>query len=203
MRGESGEGLFHRKNTMIKACDLENGSVVRLNGIPHIADHIQVQTPSARGAATLYKVRFRNMQSRAKLDKVFRGDDPLEGCDVERRKLQFLYAKDDRFEFMDVADYNQYSFSREEIADAVPYLVENREDINALVSDGKALGIELPPVVELDVVACDPSIKGASATARTKPATLSTGLVIQVPEYMAAGERVRVDTRTGKFMSRA
>ena len=188
---------------MLKACDLENGSVVRFNGIPHIAENVQVQTPSARGAATLYKVRFRNMQTRAKMDKSFRGDDPLEDCEVERRQVQFLYEKDDRFEFMDLADYNQFTLGREELAEAAPYLVENMEGIEALVSDDKILGIELPAVVELDVTACDPSIRGASATARTKPATLSTGLTVLVPEYMAAGERVRVDTRTGKFVSRA
>jgi elongation factor P len=188
---------------MIKACDLESGSVVKFNGIPHIVENVQVQSPSARGAATLYKVRFRNMQNRSKLDKTFRGDDPQENCEVEKRQVQFLYEKDDRFEFMDTVDYNQFAMSRDDIADAVPFLVENMEGIIALMSDDKVLGIELPPSVELDVVECDPSIKGASATARTKPAKLSTGHMIQVPEYMAAGERVRVDTRTGKFLSRA
>jgi elongation factor P len=188
---------------MIKACDLDNGSVIRFNGIPHIVENLQVQTPSARGAATLYKVRFRNMQNRAKLDKTFRGDDALEDCEVERREVQFLYEKDDRYEFMDLTDYSQFAMARSDIEDAVPFLVENMEGIISLVSDDKVLGIEMPPVVELDVVECDPSIRGASATARTKPAKLSTGHVIQVPEYMAAGERVRVDTRSGKFVSRA
>lgn len=188
---------------MIKACDLENGTVIRFNGIPHLVENIQVQTPSARGAATLYKVRFRSMQNRSKLDKVFRGDDALENCEVEKREVQFLYEKDDRFEFMDLVDYSQFAMAREDISDAVPFLVENMEGIQAMVSDDKVLGIELPAVVEMDVVECDPSIKGASATARTKPAKLSTGHMIQVPEYMAAGERVRVDTRSGKFLSRA
>jgi elongation factor P len=188
---------------MIKACDLANKAVIRFNGIPHIVENIQVQTPSARGAATLYKVRFRNIQSRAKLDKTFRGDDPLDSCEVERREVQFLYAQDDRYEFMDMADYSQFAMSREDIEDAVPFLVENMEGISSFVSDDKVIGIEMPAVVELDVVECDPSIKGASATARTKPAKLSTGHMIQVPEYMSAGERVRVDTRSGKFVSRA
>ncbi len=188
---------------MIKACDLKSGTVVKFNGVPHIAENIQVQSPSARGASTLYKVRFRNIQSRAKLDKSFRGDDPLDDCEVEKRQVQFLYEKDDRFEFMDLNDYSQFAMAREDIAEAVPFLVENMESILALVSEDKVLGLEMPPSVELDVVECDPSIKGASATARTKPAKLSTGHMIQVPEYMAAGERVRVDTRTGKFLSRA
>jgi elongation factor P len=191
------------RTKMIKACDLETGGVIRFNTIPHIVENIQVQTPSARGAATLYKVRFRSMQNRGKLDKVFRGDDALENCEVEKREVQFLYEKDDRFEFMDLVDYSQFAMAREDIQDAVPFLVENMEGIEALVSDDKVLAIELPAVVELDVVECDPSIKGASATARTKPAKLSTGHMIQVPEYMAAGERVRVDTRSGKFLSRA
>ncbi len=188
---------------MKKACDLENKAVVRFNGIPHMVENIQVQTPSARGAATLYKIRFRNIQNRNKLDKTFRGDDTLEDCEVERREVQFLYEKDDRFEFMDLADYSQFALAREDIPDAVPFLVENMEGISSFVSDDKVIGIELPAVVELDVTECGPSIKGASATARTKPAKLSTGHVIQVPEYMSAGERVRVDTRSGKFVSRA
>jgi elongation factor P len=188
---------------MIKACDLESGSVVKFNGIPHIVENVQVQSPSARGAATLYKVRFRNMQNRSKLDKSYRGDDPLEDCEIEKRQVQFLYEKDDRYEFMDLIDYSQFTMAKTEIEDAIPFLVENMEGILALVSNDKVLGLEMPPSVELDVVECDPSIRGASATARTKPAKLNTGHVIQVPEYMAAGERVRVDTRTGKFLSRA
>ncbi|NQT92710.1 MAG: translation elongation factor EF-P, partial [Lentisphaerae bacterium] len=83
------------------------------------------------------------------------------------------------------------------------YISEDVEGTKALLSDGKVLGIELPPTVELNIEQCDPSMRGASATARTKPATLTTGLVIQVPEYVAPGEKVRVDTRTGKFLGRS
>lgn len=188
---------------MLKACDLDRNSVVQFSGVPHLVESIQVQTPSARGAATLYKVRFRNMQTKGKLDKTFRGDDPLEDIDVERREVQYLYHAADEYTFMDLTDYAQFALKMNEVEDAVPYLIENLEGIQALVADGRILGIELPPVIEMDVVECDPSIKGASATNRTKPATVSTGLVIQVPEYMSSGERVRVDTRTGKFVSRA
>ena len=188
---------------MIKACQLENGGVVRFNGIPHIVESIQVQMPSARGAATLYKVRLRNLQSRNKVDKSFRGDDMLESAEVRRRPAQVLYEKDGRFEFMYMDDYNQFTLSREAIAAEAPFLAENMEGILALESEDKVLGLELPPVVELQITACDPPVRGTSASARTKPATLSTGHVVQIPEYLAPGERVRVDTQTGRFLGRA
>lgn len=188
---------------MIKACQLETGGVVKFNGVPHIVEGIQVQTPSARGAATLYKIRFRNVQSRSKVDKSFRGDDMLEDSEVRKRPVQFLYEKDGRFEFMFLDDYNQFTLPREEITSEAPFLAENMEGIVALESEDKVLGLEMPPVVELQVTECAPPLRGTSATARTKPATLATGHVVQVPEFLAPGERVRVDTETGKFLGRA
>ena len=104
---------------------------------------------------------------------------------------------------MDSEDYSQFSLLEIDIADQIPFLKEEMEEITALMSDGKVLAIELPPSVELRVVTCDPSMRAASATARTKNATLETGLELQVPDYLEADEIIRVDTRTGKYMSRA
>lgn len=188
---------------MIRACDLKRGSIVQIDGIPHIAEEMQVQTPSARGGATLYKVRFRNLQSRQKLDRAFKGDDALDETDFERREVQFLYADSNGCTFMDMEDYSQFSIPEEALAEERAFLTEGLEEIKALVSNGRILGIELPPTVEMEIVETGPSMKGASATARTKPATLSTGHMIKVPEYMASGEIVKIDTRTGAFLSRA
>jgi elongation factor P len=186
----------------MKASDLKKSSIIEIGGAPHRVEKLQVQTPSARGGACLYKVRFRNVQTGQKVDQSLRGEDTLKEASYETREVQYLYQNGDRYAFMDLTDYSQFELTGDEIDDAVPYLVDDMEGIKALISDGRVLGIVLPDTVELEIVECDPSIKGASATARTKPATLTTGLVVQVPEYIAPGETIRVDTRNNAFLNR-
>jgi elongation factor P len=190
-------------NVVIKACTLEKGSIVELDGIPHVVEQLKVQTPSARGGATLYKIRYRNVQTRQKRDETYRGDDQLKEADFEAREAQFLYRTGDQFTFMDLNDYSQLELNAAELEDSIPYLLDGMEGIKMIVSDERVLGIQLPDVVELEIAECEPSIRGASATSRTKPATMSTGLVVQVPEYISPGEKIRVDTRNGSFVSRA
>jgi len=188
---------------MIRACDLTRSSVVDIDGTPHRVETITVQSPSARGGATLYKVRFRNVVTKNKVDKTFKGDDALKNADLEFREIQYLYKNGDQHTFLDLGDYSQFDLTQSDIEEQVPFLIEDMEGIKALMSDGRIIGIELPDVVEMEIVECEPSIRGATATARTKPATLVTGLTVQVPEYMSQGEIIRVDTRTGAFLSRA
>ncbi|OGV66011.1 MAG: elongation factor P-like protein YeiP [Lentisphaerae bacterium RIFOXYC12_FULL_60_16] len=188
---------------MVKAPELKRGVIVDLDGKPHIVEQMQVQSPSARGAATLYKVRFRNLSNRQKADRVFRADDVMRGVEFERHPIQFLFRETDRYTFMDLESYDQFTLDTNALEDALPYLVDGMEGIVSLIADGSVLGIELPPVVEMEVMECDPYMKGASATGRTKSAKLVTGLVVQVPEYLTAHEMIRVDTRTGMFVSRA
>jgi len=188
---------------MIKACDLEKNSVVSINGDPHVVEQIRVQTPSARGAATLYKVRFRNVRTRSKLDQSFKGDDALQDTEFDTRTVSFSYREGDRFTFMDLDDYSQIELMADEIEDAIPFLTDGLEGIKALVQGEKVLCIQLPDSVELEITETAPSMRGASVTARTKAATLETGLVVQVPEYIGQGERIRVDTRTAQFIQRA
>ena len=187
---------------MIKACDLTKNSVVEINGDPHVVEQLRVQSPSARGAATLYKIRYRNVRTRAKLDQTYKGDDPVKETDFDTRLVSFSFREGDRFTFMDLEDYSQFELTADEIEDAVPYLVDGMEGIKALMQNGKVLCIQLPDSVDLTITECAPSMRGASVTARTKAATLETGLTLQVPEYMEQGERVRVDTRTGEFVQR-
>ena len=187
---------------MIKACDLTKNSVVELNGDPHVVEQLRTQSPSARGASTLYKVRFRNVRTRAKLDQTYKGDDPVKETDFDTRQVSFSYREGDRFTFMDLEDYSQFELMEDEIEDSIPYLTDGMEGIKALTQGDKVLCIQLPDSVDLRITECAPSMRGASVTARTKAATLETGLVLQVPEYMEQGERVRVDTRTGDFVQR-
>ncbi len=187
----------------MKACDIKKNSIVDINGTPHVVESIQVQTPSARGGATLYKIRFRNVQTKQKVDQTLKGDDQLKEAVFDTKEVQYLYKNGDICTFMDLDDYSQFDLTLADIEDSVSYLVEDMEGIRALVSEGRVLCINLPDVVEMDIAECDPSMKGASATARTKPATMSTGLIVQVPEYLAPGETIRIDTRNGAYLSRA
>jgi len=188
---------------MIKACDLKKSSIVDIDGTPHTIENIQLSTPTARGGNTIYRVRLRNVTTKQKVDKSYKGNDALQEASYETKEVQYLYQDTDRYAFMDLESYDQFELVKEAIEECLPFLVEDMEGIMALISDGKVLTLRIPDTIELEIVECDPSIKGASVTARTKPATLSTGLIVQVPEYLSPGEVIKVDTRERKFLSRA
>jgi elongation factor P len=188
---------------MFNASDLKKGDVVKIDGDPHIVETIKVQTPSARGAVTLYKLRFRNLKTKRKIDQSLHGSDVLDEADFERRPVQWLFGDAASITFMDLQDYSQFTLTKEEIEDEWPYLTEGVEGLISISSEGRVLGLEIPTFINLEIVETMPSVKGGSVTSRTKPATLSTGLVVQVPEYMSAGEIIRVDTRTGEYASKA
>ena len=185
------------------AKDIKRGSIVSHGDAPCMVESVTVQTPSARGANTLYKFRARNLITKQKVDVTLRGGESLDEADFERHPVQYMYADATHLHFLDQADYNQYALPREDLADQSKYLTEDLEGVLALIYNEQCVGIQLPLTVQLRVVQCDPGVKGDSATGRTKPATLETGLVVQVPEYLSEGERVKVDTRTGQFLSRA
>lgn len=188
---------------MFNASDLKKGDVVRIDGDPHIVETVKVQTPSARGAITLYKIRFRDLKTKRKVDQSLRGDDVLAEADFERRPVQYLFGDAASITFMDLQDYSQFTLAKDEIEDEWLYLTEGVEGLIAISSEGRVLGLEMPTFINLEIVETRPSVRRGSVTARTKPATLSTGLVVQVPEYVAVGEVIRVDTRTGEYASKA
>ena len=188
---------------MPKASELKRGMIVEIGGAPHVVKNVDVKSPSSRGANTLYKVRFNNVQTKQKFEQTFKGEDMLGDTDFSRRAVQFLFKDGDMYTFMDVEDYSQYTLGAEDLEDQLGYLVDGLEGLSALLVEGNVIGIELPQSVNLEVVDTAPAMKGASATSRTKPATLSSGLEVQVPEYIAVGEVIKVNTGTGKFMSRA
>jgi elongation factor P len=188
---------------MPRASELKNGMVIDINSIPHLVKQIEVKSPSARGAATLYKIRYNNMQSGQKLDETYKGDDLLKEADCEKVPVQFSYLDGDNWVFMNSVDFSQYELSKDDMEDFAPYITEQLEGVLGLLMDGKLLTLILPAAVELEIIETVPEMKGASATSRTKPAKLSTGLEVQVPEYLEQGELVRVSTSTGKYLSRA
>ena len=187
---------------VVPAKDFKRRMVVEIDGAPHMIEQIQVQTPSARGAATLYKVKARNLKTRNRVEKAFKGTDSLAESSFERRPVQYLYRDGDGYHFMDSADFNQFSLSAEDLEDQAPYMTENMEGVEALLMNDEVIGIEIPDTVELEITDTAPGVRGNSATGRTKPATLSTGVVIQVPEHLDAGVKVRVDTGEGEYLGR-
>ncbi|MFT5132657.1 MAG: elongation factor P [Gammaproteobacteria bacterium] len=188
---------------MPKASELKRGMVVDFDGIPHAVKNVEVRNPSSRGASTLYKIRFTNLLSHTKVDESFKSDEHLKEADCVRMFVQFSYRDGDNVVFMNSEDYSQYEVREEDIEDLMGYVTEGMEGLTALIMDGVLLSIELPQSVDMEIVDTVPGIKAASATSRTKPATLSTGLEVQVPEYMEVGQVIRINTGTGKFMSRA
>ena len=185
------------------AKEIKRGHIVNYNGAPCLIETVSVQSPSARGAATFYKFRARNLSTRQKADITLRGGESLDEADFQRRPVKYIYADADEMHFLDQQDYNQYSLAKEDLEEEVKYITEELDGMQALIYNDRCIGVQLPVTVELKVTQCDPGIKGASATARTKPATLETGLIVQVPEYLAQGEIIKVDTRTGEYLSRA
>jgi elongation factor P len=179
-----------------------SGGVITVNGAPHIIESVEKHTPSARGAATIYKVRCRNLLTQMKTDLSCKGEDSFDEPDFRQQEVQYLYKEGNDYVFMDVESFEQFPLAAEIIGDDKYYLIEDMEGISALILEDRIVGIRLPDVVELELVECDPAIKGQSATNRGKSAKTQTGLEIQVPEYMEQGEIVRIDTRTGKFLGR-
>jgi len=185
------------------AKDLKPGGIVKHNDAPVMIEGVTVQSPSARGGSTLYKFRGRNLVTKQKVDLVCKGTDNLSEADFEKRSVTLMYSDVDHVHLLDQQDYNQYALPLADVADEMQYITEGLEGMLALIYNDQCVGLQLPAAVALEIIECDPAVKGNSATSRTKPAKLQTGLSIQVPEYLKQGELVKVDTRTGAFLSRA
>ena len=188
---------------MLNPGDLKRGGIIDIDGAPCVVENVTMQTPSSRSANTIWKIRARNLRTKSKVDKSYRSGETIPEPNFEKRHVQFLYSDNAHFHFMDQEDYNQFQMSREELAEEGNYLVDNLEGIRSLVLEDEVIGIELPLAIDLTITECDAAVKGNSATARQKNATVETGLVIQVPEHIDTGEVVRVDTTNGKFIGRA
>ena len=187
---------------MIGATDIKRGEILDLDGAPWEVVEVAVQTPSARGASLLVKIKARNLRTGQTLARTFRGSETVPTADCEKRSVQFLYRQDEEFVFMDQVSFDQFALSAEVLGGAAGYLTEGLE-LRSLLYNGDVLTVELPVTVELRVVDTAPPLKGASAQAQLKLARLETGVEILVPPYLGTGERVKVDTRDGRFIERA
>ncbi|MBI3785756.1 MAG: elongation factor P, partial [Deltaproteobacteria bacterium] len=187
---------------MITASDFKRGLRIDLDGDPYHVMDVHMQSPTARGASTLVKAKIRNLRTGNVFERSFKASDKVEEAQLELRPVQYLYSDDEGYHFMDSGSYEQFSLTADVLGDDAGYLIEGLGGIRSMVFNGEVMGIELPQSVVLRVRDTDPPMKGATAQAQTKPATLETGLVIQVPAYLESGEAVQVDTREARFMAR-
>lgn len=188
---------------MYTTSDLKRGLILEIDGVPHVVEASQTSSPTARGGSTIHRVKLRNLKTRSRVEKAFRGGETFGVPDVDKRSVQYLYSDPQGYHFMDNESYEQFALTKEELADDALYLIEGLEGIRAIYFNQVAIALELPNTVVLQITETNPGVKGNSATGRTKPATLETGLVIQVPEHIDQDIKVTVDTRTGDFLGRA
>lgn len=184
---------------MIEANALRPGVVFEMNG--ELYEVVEYQHEKrGRGGATI-KTKLRNLHTGAIIDRTFGSSDRFRDVRLESRSVQYLYNDGETYYFMDLETYEQPALSKEALGDAVKYLKENMT-LKLAMHEGRAIRIELPTTVDLEVVETAPAFKGDTASGSTKPATLETGIVVQVPFFVAPGDIVRVDTRTGEYVTR-
>ena len=187
----------------MKASELKKGLVLDIDGRNILIKTLDVQSPSSRSGSTLYKVRGLDLVSRQKYENRFKGDENVQTVDFGRRGVQFLFQDADSCTFMDKESFEQYALNTADLQEELLYMTDALDGIVAMIADDIPLGIELPTTVVLEITETAPGMKAASASSRTKPATLSTGLVVQVPEYLTPGEHIKINTGTGEYISRA
>ena len=183
----------------IPAPPLRPGLVIKYHEYLHLVCSVEHRTPGNLRA--FIQAKLRNVRTGAMFTERFRSPDPIDRVFVDEVKMEYLYNDGDDYYFMD-DKFEQTMLKRETLGDAVDYLLPNLT-IGVSFHDGKAVGIELPLVVEMTVIETEPGIKSATASSVTKPAKLETGLVVQVPPFINEGEKSRVDTAEGSYMSRA
>jgi elongation factor P len=184
----------------IQATRMKKGMLIKVGEDLFRVLELQHVTPgNLRG---FVRVKFRNIRSGTLSDQKLRSEDSVERATLDERAMQYLYRDGDSFHFMDTESYEQLHISQEALGDAVNYIVPDAV-INVEFYGSEPVGIELPVTVDLKVEDTAPGIKGATASAQVKPARLETGLVVQVPPFVNTGDKVRVSTETGEYLSRA
>jgi elongation factor P len=184
----------------IPATQMRPGMIIKHNNELHAVFSVEHRTPGNLRA--FIQAKLRNLRTGAMFEHRFRSPDPIERVIVDEITMDFLYADGDDYYFMDTATYEQTNLKRSTLGDAVEYLIPNLQ-ISVSFFDGVPVGIELPSAVEMTVVETEPGLKSATASSVTKPAKMETGLVVQVPPFINEGEKIRVDTAEGAYLSRA
>jgi elongation factor P len=184
---------------MFESSDLKKGLKIEIEGEPYAIVQFEFTKPG-KGQA-LYKCRLKNMVTGTQFDRTFRSGDKFKQPDLDEQEMEYLYSDGGQYCFMNTTTYEQVFLSAEMVGDAINFLKENTV-CNILLFDGTPIGISLPIFINLKVEKSDPWIKGDTASGDSKPATLETGYVIQVPPFIEEGEMLKIDTRTGEYVER-
>jgi elongation factor P len=184
----------------IQATKMRKGTLVKIgNDLFRVLELQHVTPGNLRG---FVRVKFRNIRSGTLSDQKLRSEDFVERATLDEREMQYMYNDGDHYYFMDTSSYEQIHISSEALGDSVSYLIPEMT-IDVEFYGTEPVGIELPQTVDLEVKDTPPAIKGATANAQLKPATLETGLVVQVPPFINTGDKIRVSTESGEYMARA
>ena len=184
---------------MYSASDLRKGLKIQLDGQPYIITHFEFSKPG-KGQA-LYRCKMRNMITGNQFTQTYRSNEKFEKPALEERKMQYLYNQGDEFHFMDTENYEQTFITREQLGDNISFLQDNME-LDVLFFDEKPIDVTLPIFVNLVVTVSDPWAKGDTSGNDTKPVTVETGYVLQVPPFVVEGDKIQIDTRTGDYVTR-
>jgi len=184
----------------IPATQMRPGMIIKHNNELHTVFSVEHRTPGNLRA--FIQAKLRNLRTGAMFEHRFRSPDPIDRVVVDEVPMDFLYSDGDDYYFMNTENYEQIHLKRDTLGDAVDYLISNLQ-IHVSFYDSKPVGVDLPQVVEMTVIETEPGLKSATASSVTKPATMETGLVVQVPPFINIGEKIRIDTAEGAYMSRA
>lgn len=184
---------------MISTNQFKNGTAIKVDGKRFTIVYFQHVKPGKGGA--FVRTKLRNLDTGSLIEKTFRAGEKVENVRTESRPMTYLYGDGDLLYFMDTETYDQIPISTEVVGEAAGYVVPNGT-VSVLSADGEVISVEPPAHVDLEVAQTDPGLKGDTATGGSKPATLETGVVVQVPLFVNTGDRVRVDTRSNEYLTR-
>ena len=184
---------------MIEAAQLRRGTVIEIDNALHEVLDANLQKVG-RGGATV-KTKLRNLERGSVIDRTFNSNEKMDDIRLETRRVQYLYSDGDLYHFMDLETFEQPALSQASVAEVEQYLVENLE-LSLAMHEGRAIKIELPVTVDLEVAEAPPGVRGDTASGGTKPVTLSNGVVVNVPFFIDRGDILRIDTRTGDYVTR-
>jgi len=185
---------------MYSTTDFRNGLKIEFGGEPYVIVYFQHVKPGKGGA--FVRTRLKNLKTGAVLENTFRSGDKVNKPDLDERGMQFMYMLENAYHFMDTKTYEQIYLDQEHMGDAANYMIENLP-VKILFYRGEPIGIDLPIFIDLQIVETEPGLKGDTVSGATKPATLESGAVVQVPLFLDVGDRIKVDTRTGTYIERA
>ncbi|MCI8381253.1 MAG: elongation factor P [Lachnospiraceae bacterium] len=184
---------------MISAGDFRNGITIELEG--NVFQIIEFQHVKPGKGAAFVRTKLKNIKSGGVVEKTFRPTEKCPQARIDRREMQYLYADGDLYNFMDTENYEQMAMSAADIQDSMKFVKEN-EMVKMLSHNGSVFAVEPPLFVELEITETEPGFKGDTATGATKPAVVETGATVYVPLFVNQGDTIKIDTRTGEYLSR-